>query len=340
MAESLSSAFLQQEKKNEENIYYTEFDSSEYHPEQFGVGTVTSKVFEEIYDEQDEWESFFTTMFFIGIILIPLQLIFADNIKPLDSYIIENIQHYLIYSSTFTLVFFKFLVTSLNWVAHIRFFTSALVFFYLGFDPGVAFKTTITAGCGTYIVFILKLIIHDSRPYWIDPNIHPALCRLSFGCPSLDVFVGMLYSHYMFFCCKRALMSDDLIIRKNQSAVQVNMYLSLIFIIMNVLVGICYAFFGENFIYQILITFFYGFILIRIMIIFNKEIDHFANGTRFVTAISNVTTIVIMFGVISLAIISCIIYEVVSSELVIPREYTINISVIYFLFYFILETLL
>jgi hypothetical protein len=328
MAESLNSAFLQQEKKNQENTYYTEFDSSEYHPDQFGVGVVTSKVFEEIYDEQDEWETFFTTMFFLGIILIPLQLIFADDLKPYDAYLIELIQYYLLDSSKVLTKIIDILIIMVNIIANIRFFTSITVFFYLCFDPGVAYKTALIAGCAAYIVFILKLIIHDARPYWVDPNIEPGLCRLSFGSPSLDVFVGMLYSHYIFFCTKRALMSDDLIIQRNRSAVQVSVYIAVILMIINVAVGICYFCFGENYIYQILITFFYGFILIRIIIIFNKDIDHFANGSRFILSISNVTTLMVIFVVIGLSIISCIIYEIVNKELLISREYTVNISVI------------
>jgi hypothetical protein len=326
MAESFNSAFIKQEKKNQEPVYYTEFDSSEYHPDQFGVGVVTQKVFEEIYDEQDEWEIFFTTMFFLGIVLIPLQLIFADDIKPFDAFVIKKIQFYIIETEFFS-YFSTFMVSVLNLLANIRFFSSITVFFYLCFDPGVAYKTSLIAGCGTYIVFILKLIIHDSRPFWTDPEIHSKLCRLSFGCPSLDVFVGMLYSHYIFFCTSRALMSNDAIIIRNTDAMVVSKYVALIMMILNGLVGVFYAAFGENFIYQILITFFYGFILIRIIIIFNKELDHFSNGSRFILAISNVSTIVVMFLVTILAIIACIIYEVVNKDLLISREYTDNISV-------------
>ena len=97
MRESLTTAFLEQ--KNKDINYVTEFDSSEYKPEHFGVGGVTSKVLEEIHEEQDEWELFFTTMFFLGIVLIPLQLIFADNIKPYDAYLLKLIQEYVIYSN-------------------------------------------------------------------------------------------------------------------------------------------------------------------------------------------------------------------------------------------------
>jgi hypothetical protein len=327
MAESLTTRFFEQDKINEERTYESQFDSSEYHPDQFGVGAVTSKVFEELYEEQDEWEIFFTYMFFLGIILIPIQLIFADDIKPYDAQLIEKIQYFIFNSTGFIKIFFDWVFFFLESVANFRFFTSITIFFYLCFDPGVAYKTSLIAGFGVYLVFILKIIIHDSRPYWISPDIKPAFCKISFGSPSLDVFVGMLYSHYIFFCTQRALMSDDPIIEKNRSALKVSFYISIILMSMNALLGISYICLGENFIYQILITFFYGFIIIRIIIIFNKDIDHFANGSRFILGISNVSSIIVMFLIIILSLTSCIIYKIVNQDLLISREWSKNISV-------------
>jgi hypothetical protein len=329
MAESLTNKFFEQDKINKEPLYKSQFDSSEYHPDQFGVGAVTGKVFEELYEEQDEWEIFFTTMFFLGIILIPLQLIFADDLKPYDAFLIGKIQFQILNSSSFVKMCFDWIFYFLTYVANYRFFTSITIFFYLCFDPGVAFKKSLVAGCGVYLVFILKIIIHDSRPFWISQDIQPSLCKISFGSPSLDVFVGMLYSHYVFFCTQRALMSDDPIIAKNRSAVQVSFYFSIILMCINALLGISYIALGENFIYQILITFFYGFIIIRIIIIFNKDIDHFANGSRFIIGISNVSTIFVMFMIIILSLTSCIIYVIVNQDLLISREWSKNISVIF-----------
>lgn len=331
MAESLTNRFIELDNKNREMTYETEFDSSEYHPEHFGVGTVTGKVFEEIYDQQDEWEIFFTTMFFIGIFLIPLQLIFADDIKPYDAYIIQNIQYYLVNTDLFMSYGMLILRYMLEWVANVKFFISMTVFFYLCFDPGVAFKTCLIAGCGSYLVFILKIITHDSRPFWVSSEIKPGLCKLSFGSPSLDVFVGMLYSHYIFFCTDRALRSSDEIITMNRESVETSKYVSIVLMVFNALIGIFYFCIGENFIYQILITFFYGFILIRILVIFNKDIDHFSNGSRFIKEISNVSTIMTMFFVLCLSITSCIIYEIVGQDLLIPREWSDNISVSLFI---------
>ena len=327
MAESLTNKFMRLEEKNEEVAFESQFDSSEFHPDHFGVGTVTGKVFEEIYDQQDEWEIFFTTMFFVGIILIPLQLIFADEIKPYDAMLIRWIQANFVSSEFFMNYLFKPTAHLLTFIANVKFFISTTVFFYLCFDPGVAFKTSLVAGCGSYIVFILKVITHDSRPFWISSSIFPGLCKFSFGSPSLDVFVGMLYSHYIYFCTDRALKSNDPIITMHEAPVEVSKYISIVLMAFNLIVGILNICFGLNFIYQILISFFYGFIIIRIIVIFNKDIDHFANGSRFIKQISNVSSIIVMFCVVSLAIISCIIYEITSQDLTIPREWSENISV-------------
>jgi hypothetical protein len=327
MAESLTNRFMLLEKKNEDLPVETHYDSSEFHPEHFGVGTVTGKVFEEIYDQQDEWEIFFTTMFFVGIILIPLQLIFADDLKPYDAMLIQWLQTNFINSAFFTAYLLNIVVEILKFVASVKFFISATVFFYLCFDPGVAFKTSLVAGCGSYIVFILKVITHDSRPFWITNTITPGLCKLSFGSPSLDVFVGMLYSHYIYFCTDRALKSNDPIITMHETSVEISKYISMVLMAFNLFVGIFYISFGLNFIYQILISFFYGFIIIRIIVIFNKDIDHFANGSRFIKQISNVSAIFVMFGIFSLAIFSCIIYDITNQDLTISREWSENISV-------------
>jgi hypothetical protein len=327
MADSLQSTFLRQEERNKNIEYNSEYDSSEIPPEHFGVGGITEKVLEEIHDEQDEWEIFFTTMFFLGIVLIPLQLIFADVIKPYDAYVIQTIQSNIVYSSDSSISFFHILTHVLSTVSNIRFLSSVVIFFYLCFDPGVAYKTTLVAGFGIYIVFILKLIIHDGRPYWIYDTIKPGLCRTSFGSPSLDVFVGMLYSNYIFFCTKRALQSKDRIVALNKTAIVVSEYCSIVLIVMNICVGLLYFIMGENFFYQIFITFFYGFILIRITIIFNKDIDHFANGSRFVKQISNVSNIFVLFFVTTLAILACIIYQITNSDLLISRDWTTNIAV-------------
>jgi hypothetical protein len=327
MADSLKSTFLRQEERNKNIEYFSDYDSEEIAPEHFGVGGLTEKVLEEIHEEQDEWEIFFTTMFFLGIVLIPLQLIFADDIKPYEADIIIALQNNVVYLNESTTMIFAVVTSVFSTLSNIRFLTSFVVFFYLCFDPGVAYKTTLVAGFGIYIVFILKLIIHDSRPFWIYDTIRPGLCRTSFGSPSLDVFVGMLYANYMLFSTKRALQSKDRIVALNRTAIVASEYCSIGLIVSNLGVGFMYWTMGENFFYQIIVSFFYGFVLIRITIIFNKDIDHFANGSRFVKQISNVSNIMVMFFVTTLAILACIIYEITNSDLLISRDWTTNIAV-------------
>jgi len=334
---SFTSIFLNQDNKNQNQYgsYQTEFNFSDNNPPatRFVAGGIAKKLLEEIHDEQDEWEIFFSTMFFAGILLIPLQLIFSDFIKPYDASLIEWIQVNIVYSLDWVTLSITTLESFLNFSANVKFLTSVIIFFYLCFDPGVAFKTTIIAGSGTYIVFILKIIIHDARPFWISQNITPGLCRLSFGCPSLDIFVGMLYSNYLLFCTTRARNSNDIIVMKGLDQLNFSAKVAWIMIIINFMVGVLYTFLGENFFYQTLITFFYGFILIRIAIVFNKDIDHYTNGSRFISEISNMACVIAMFSVSILAILACLIYEIVNKDLLIPRDWIVNISVILYFIY-------
>lgn len=328
---SFTSFLLDQEEKNQKKYssYPTEFYSSELIPSNthFVAGGITQKLLEEIHDEQDEWEEFFSTMFFTGILLIPLQLIFSDYLKPYDSALIEWLQENTIYTFENLSAFIVSIESVLKFMANVKYLTSVIILFYLCFDPGVAYKTTIIAGTGTYIVFILKIIIHDARPFWVNSNIKPGLCRLSFGCPSLDVFVGMLYSNYLLFCTTRARNSNDIIVLKGAEQLNFSANVAWIMIVLNVLNGIFYTILGENFFYQTLITFFYGFILIRIVIVFNKDIDYYTNGSRFINEISNTACVIAMFSVTIMSILSCLIYEIVNEDLLIPRDWLVNISV-------------
>ena len=326
MEESFTDKLILQEKKNEyENVLNNTsiYDSSDYHPDEFGLGIFSGKVLEEIKEEHDSWENFMTTMFLIGIILIPIQLIFSDKIKSFDIKIIKFLQKNL------KIDFFlqnKIILNSILFFSNINFYLSIVVLFYLSFDSGIAFKTSLISNIGIFFVFVFKLIIHDSRPFWIDSEVKNYLCKLSFGSPSIDIFVGMLSSHYLYFCSSRALQSDDHFINKSRYEIIFSEKLSFFLIGLNFFNGIFYVLIGTHFIYQILVSYFYGFILIRIVIIFNKEIDSFSNGARFIISISNLLSIYVMFIVTILSIISSITYSIVKDDLIIPREWEINIS--------------
>lgn len=327
MEESFTEKLILQEKKNDyaNNLNNTSiYDSSEYHPDEFGLGIFSGKVLEEIKEQHDEWENFMTTMFLIGIILIPIQLIFSDQIKIYDIKIIKFLQEKLNIENI--LFKNKILFNIILFFSNIYFYMSMVVLYYLTFDSGIAFKTSLIANIGIFFVFVFKLIIHDSRPFWIDSQIKNNLCKLSFGSPSVDIFVGMLSSHYLYFCSSRALQSDDHFINKSRYEIIFSENLSIGLIILNFLNGFFYVLIGTHFIYQILVSYFYGFILIRIVLIFNKEIDSFSNGARFIISISNLLSIYVMFIVLILSIISSITYSIVKDDLIIPREWEINIS--------------
>jgi hypothetical protein len=66
-------------------------------------------------------------------------------------------------------------------------------------------------------------------------------------------------------------MSNDKFINKSRSFILYSKHLSLLLIFINYINGLFFIYQGEHYIYQILIAYFYGFIVIRIVIVFNKE---------------------------------------------------------------------
>ena len=162
MEESFTDKLILQEKKNEyENAFNNTsiYDSSDYHPDEFGLGIFSGKVLEEIKEEHDSWENFMTTMFLIGIILIPIQLIFSDKIKSFDIKIIKFLQKNLkidIFLQN------KIILNFILFFSNIHFYFSIVVLFYLSFDSGIAFKTSLISNIGIFFVFVFKLIIYIS----------------------------------------------------------------------------------------------------------------------------------------------------------------------------------
>ncbi len=132
---SFTSIFLNQDTKNQNQLasFQTEFNSIDnMDPKtEFIAGGIAQKLLEEIHDEQDEWEVFFSTMFFAGILLIPLQLIFSDFIKPYDASLIEWIQINIVYSFDIVSQWITTFEAFLNFFANVKFLNSIIIFFYL-----------------------------------------------------------------------------------------------------------------------------------------------------------------------------------------------------------------
>jgi len=141
----------------------------------------------------------------------------------------------------------------------------------------------------------------------------------------------MVYLYYLRFCINRAINSDDIIVSQNLRYLEESMKLNYILTIMFTMVGFFHVLFGENFIYQILITFFYTFIFIRILIVFNKEIDYISNGARFLVDISNEVTVGTFFIINTFALFSVIFYSIMKVDLEIPLSWRENINVNYIL---------
>lgn len=291
------------------------------------LGGFTEKVLEEITDEQDHFEAYFTTMFLLGCLLVPLILIFSEYIKPYDAKIIQYIQTTRLYQNGYFFSIRKFTKIIYN----LKFHSALCLFIYLAIDPGVGFKVSCTAGLSTYIAFYLEILIHDSRPYWNYSSIKPLFCHMNFGCPAITLFTGFLYYHLFYFNINRAIMSKDPFMNKNKKSMQIVNWLIKIFIFLNFFLGFQLVCNGENYIYQVLVTFFIGFVIIRILITFNKEIDYFTNGARYVQQISNVTSIWAFIYIILLASFSWIIFSVVHEDLTISKNYILNINVILFI---------
>lgn len=296
---------------------------SDFFQEAFGIGKATELLFEEITDEQDQFEAFFTTMFIIGIFFIPFVLIFSDYIKPYDLQIIINIQKSSIYSEELFVEISKILKLFYSLKVHM----SVTIFIYLAIDPGIGFKVALTAGMTYLITFFLNAIIHDERPYWISSEVKPSLCYYTFGCPSVNLLSGFLYYNLLNFNIDRALKAKDPFLEKNKSALKIGNFIAKFYIIVNVIIGIQLFCNGENFLYQILSTFLIGFIIVRILFAFNKELDYYVNGARYIQGISNVTSIWVFIFIITCACSSWIFYSSISEDLVLSKDNFININV-------------
>ena len=300
---------------------------SDFFEEALGIGKFTQLILEELTDEQDNFEAFFTIMFLIGCIFIPFVLIFSEYIKPYDLSLISTIQNSDVYSQELFLSIGNYI----KYFFSLNFHISLTVFIYLAIDPGVGYKVTMVAGTCTYFSYFLQVIIHDSRPYWHSSLIKPVFCHVTFGCPSVNVLGGLIYYNLLNFYINRAIKSKDPFIEKNLTALYIGSFIAKFFIIINIMLGILLIANGEHFIYQIILTFLIGFIIVRIVIAFNKEIDYYTNGARYMQSISNYTTIWVFILVFTFSVLSWIFYYSIYQDLLISQDYITNINVIYLL---------
>ena len=314
MEESFTEHLLNQ-RRNKNKINDEEYTGLS----QFGV--FSGKVLGEINEQRyyyDTWENVLTVLFVIGVVLIPIQLIFADDLKYVDMCIMNVVHNIFInYDNSDNSGNGSFVYNCISFCSDISFYMSVLVLIYIAVDSGIAFKTLIIGNISSFLVYILKLITHDTRPYWstshYNNNNNNTQIKHSYASPSLTCFVGMLYTHYLHFNINRALMSNDKFINKSRSFILRSKHLSLLLIFINYINGLFFIYQGEHYIYQILITYFYGFIVIRIVIVFNKEIDSYTNGTRFILTISNAFVIHVLFIVSVFAVVAgcayCVMYD-------------------------------
>jgi hypothetical protein len=281
-------------------------------------------VLEEISEVQTSLVNFFTLMFEIGILLIPIQMIIYEDIKPYEIKAIQSIQNYFDLSnlSYYSFYFFKLILS----FSSISFLTSFNVFIYFFTDTLVSLKVCFVLGSCSYIVYVFKLIIHDSRPFWIDPSVFGLRCKTSFGCPSLDVFTGMFYFNFLLFNLAKRLNIKNLD-PNLKILLKLMKYISLIFIGFNIIIGFIHILFGENFIYQVIFSIFYVYLYLRVIITFDELINHYAKNARLQDTTSRMVSIKLFFTVIIFSIFSLVFYSITSYDLTIPLTWSENIAV-------------
>ena len=281
-------------------------------------------VLSEINEVQDSLVNFFTIMFEIGILLIPVQIIIYEYIKPYEITAIKYLQSlFSIGSISNSSILFAKAILNLS---NLNFLTSLNIFVYFFIDSLVSFKVCLLLGSCSYIVYILKLIIHDSRPFWINIAIQGLRCKTSFGCPTLDVFSGMFYFNFLIFNLGKRLKYHH-IEYNSINIITISRYISIIFIFVNLIIGFIHVLFGENFIYQIIFSISYVYLFLRIIIVFDKLINHYAKNARIKEKTSREVAIYLFFTVIILSIFSLTIYSITSYQLQIPLNWSENIAV-------------
>ena len=85
-------------------------------------------------------------LFVVGVVLIPIQLIFADDLKYVDMCIM-NVVHNIFTnndnSDNDSSSSSSFIYNCISFCSDISFYMSILVFIYIAVDSGIAFKTLI-----------------------------------------------------------------------------------------------------------------------------------------------------------------------------------------------------
>ena len=82
-----------------------------------------------------------TVLFVVGDVLIPIQLIFADDLKYVDMCIMNVVHN--IFANSDNSDNSSFIYNCISFCSDISFYMSILVFIYIAVDSGIAFKTLI-----------------------------------------------------------------------------------------------------------------------------------------------------------------------------------------------------
>ena len=286
-------------------------------------------ILEEINEVQTNLVNFFTIMFKIGIILIPIQIIVYEDIKTyeIDAIIYLQSSFGIGKESSTTIWMIKLFLG----FSSINFLSSLNIFIYYFTDTMIAFKASLMLGSCSFLVYALKLLVHDSRPFWINEMVLSLRCKTSFGCPAF-IFTGMFLFNYLIFNISK-MNNDKKLDQLTKRHFNITEILSLIYILIILSSGFILILFGENFIYQIICSFCYVYVLLRIVIIFDELINYYAKNASIKETISRVFAFYLFILIILLSIFSLFFYSITSYDLQIPLNWSQNISVIIYLLF-------
>lgn len=252
-------------------------------------------------------ERFFTFMFFLALVTIPIQLLFSDYLREIDNSLLLSLQAILSESPS-AASYFEQISSVLFYISHINFTLSIIAFIYFFADPGLAIKSLVCLTVSIFISFMLKFIMQDVRPFWQDSLITPIVCKLSFASPSHDLLTVTVFVYCLLFSIRKAVVSKDILIKESIDNIQIIQVLAIFLAILYFIMGLLLPLLGLTYVYQIIATYLYAFMLVRIFIKFNKALDYLTNCLRFVHHISNEILFFCFLAITSSAMIGCVLY--------------------------------
>ena len=139
-----------------------------------------------------------------------------------------------------------------------------MVLLYLGTDCLIAFKSSLLAIFGTYIIMVIKFFMKEPRPFWETNDIKSTNCDLTFSSPDRHAFNLLffwMYVNYQYLW-KYSARPNKFLVGAIGSCI----------IVIYILSAFIQAYFGLNYIHQSLIGGMIALIYLAVCVIFDDEI--------------------------------------------------------------------